>query len=185
MALISQSDLEARLQRNLTSEEQSSFSVMNSALQTHVERMIGSSVETASETSKYYDGGVEHLDINPCTSISAVKEVDDDFNDIQDFQSDEFIKEPYNRTVKTYLRYRGGRFPLGERNIRVDAKFSIAEETEIRDVVKDAILDALAAEISNNDNIRSETIEGYKVEYASEQTKNSLARINYLFPDIL
>ena len=61
MALISQSEVEARLGRSLTAEEASSFTSINNALQAYVERMIGSSVESVAASTRYYDGGVQHL----------------------------------------------------------------------------------------------------------------------------
>ena len=61
MALITQADIEARLGRSLTADESSSFTLINLALQAHIERMIGSSIESVSPTTRYYDGGVQHL----------------------------------------------------------------------------------------------------------------------------
>ena len=60
MALIEQSDLEARLGRSLTAEEASAFTIVNTANQAYVEGMIGSSVESVAEATRYFDGGVQH-----------------------------------------------------------------------------------------------------------------------------
>lgn len=46
------------------------------------------------------------------------------------------------------------------------------------------MINALVSEVNNSDNIKRESIEGYSIEYATTETKNSLASIKYLFPEI-
>jgi ADP-ribosylglycohydrolase len=67
----------------------------------------------------------------------------------------------------------------------VAAKFSIAGDTDTVAIVKNAMIDALVSEIDNSDNVRKESIEGYSIELATTETKNSLATIKTLFPEIL
>lgn len=185
MALISQADLEAKLGRSLTDEEANGFTSINNALQAEVEKIIGSKLETASETTRYFDGGVQHLSINPCTEITSVKLVNDDQVAVYTYDSSDFTKEPINRTLKRYLRHRNNSgFVTGINNIEVTAKFSIAGDADTVAIVKDAMLEALASEVVNNDNIRKESIEGYSVEYASTETKSAMQRIMYLFPQV-
>lgn len=184
MALISQSDIEARLGRSLTAEETTTFTIVNNALQSKVELMIGSDVEEVSETTRYYDGGVQHLPINPCTNITSVKLVDDDQVATDTYDTTDYTTEPINKTLKTMLRHRSGAFSIGINNIAIAAKFSIYGDTDTLNIVKDAMINALVSEVNNSDNIKRESIEGYSIEYATTETKNSLASIKYLFPEI-
>ena len=184
MALITQSDIEARLDRSLTAEETTTFTIVNNALQSKVELMIGSDVESVSETTRYYDGGVQHLPINPCTNITSVKLVNDDQVATDTYDTTDYTTEPINKTLKTMLRHRSGAFSTGINNIAIAAKFSIYGDTDTLNIVKDAMINALVSEVNNSDNIKRESIEGYSIEYATTETKNSLASIKYLFPEI-
>lgn len=183
MALISQADLEARIGRSLTSEESTDFSVINSELQSNVERKIGSSVEEATATTKVYDGGVQHLKINPCTDITAVKLLDDDLDAVYTYDTSDYQTEPANQTLKTMIRHRVG-FMTGINNIQVTAKFSTYGDTDVTNIIKGAMLDFLSSEISASGNIKKESIEGYSIEYASTESKNALDKLNYLFPEV-
>lgn len=184
MALIAQADLEARLQRSLTAEESSSFTTINSALQTYVESIIGSSVEAADETTRYFDGGCQHLRIDPCTDISSVKLIDDDYDEVYTYETRDYTTDPKNWTVKTMLRHRSGAFMTGINNIAVSAKFSIYADPKIQGLVKDALLNALSGEIQNTRSISKESIEGYSVEYATPESKTALDKLKYLFPEV-
>lgn len=190
MALISQSEVEARLGRSLTAEESSAFTTINAALQAQIEKIIGSSVESVSASTRYYDGGEvnqshgkQHLTIDPCTSVSAVKQVNDDEDVIQTYDTTDYTIEPRNRTLKNMIRHRV-RFVSGINNIAVTAKFSIYEDTDTLNIIKNAMLEFLVSEVENSDNIKKESIEGYSIEYASTQAKDSLSKIYYLFPEI-
>ena len=185
MALISQSDLEARLGRTLTTDEATDFANINNAVQSHVERIIGSSVESASETTRYYDGGEHSLIIDPCTAITAVKYVDEDRNVEFTHDSSDYFAEPNNRTMKFELRYRLGKWTLGINNVEVTAKFSIFDDEDMRNIVKNAMLDFLASEITNHDNIQRESIEGYSIWYAKDESKKTLESIYTHFQRII
>lgn len=185
MALIAQSDLEQRIGRALTAEEASAFTTINLALQARVEKLIGSSVEQQSASSRFYDGGIQHLSIDPCTEVTAVALVDDDQVTTDTYDTTDYTVEPINRTLKKYLRYRPGKFYTGINNIKVTAKFSIFDDTDTLNVVKDAMLDALSAEVLSTDNIKKESIEGYSIEFATTESKDALAKIKFLFPEVL
>jgi hypothetical protein len=185
MALVTESELEQRLSRSLTTDESSAFTLINSAMQAYVENMIGSSLETETASTRYYDGGFQNLKIDPCTSITAVKLVDENQDDIETIDSEYYIQEPLNKTLKTMIRYRFGKLYGGMRNIAVTAQFSIAGDTNTVGVIKDAMLDALMSEIDNSETILKESIEGYSVEMAQPETKSSLANIKFLFPEII
>lgn len=185
MSLITQEELEARLGRTLTTEEVSSFTIINTALQRTVEEIIGSGVEAASTTTRYFDGGVQHLRINPCTDITSVEYVDDDQVSSLVLDTTDYTKEPINKTLKTMLRHRSGPFVTGMNNISITAKFSINADAPTLDMIKNSMLDALVAEIQSSSNIKKESIEGYSVEYATTETKNALSVIQLLFPEII
>jgi hypothetical protein len=184
MALISQSELEAKLGRTLTASEASTFAIINAANQSYIEKLIGSSVEAANASSRYYDGGVQHLAIDPCTDVTAVKLVDEDNNIDLTLDTSDYSTEPVNTTLKTMIRYRFGKLVSGINNIQITAKFSIYADTQTLNIVKNALLDALVSQIDSGEGILKESIEGYSVEYASAQTKSSLDSIKYLFPRI-
>lgn len=183
MALINQSDLEAKLGRTLTADESNAFTVINAAGQAYVERLIGSSVESANLSYRYYDGGVQHLTIDPCTDLAAVDLVDDDLASTYTYDSSDFQAEPVNRTLKTYLRHRVG-FGTGINNIRVQAKFSIYADTDTLNIVKNALISYLASELQNNSNIRRESIEGYSIEYATSESMAAFSQLKYIFPEV-
>jgi len=185
MALISQADLEARLQRSLTSEEQSTFTALNAALQAEVEKIIGSDLEDVTEATRYYDGGLQHLVIDPCTDITSVKLYDDDQVAIFTYDTTDYTKEPVNNTLKSMIRYRNGKMVTGINNVGVTAKFSIYGDAKVLAIVKNALLDALVSEIQSSDNIKRESIEGYSLEFFAPETKSALASVKYLFPNII
>jgi hypothetical protein len=183
MALISQSEVEARLKRALTAEETSAFTLQNATMQDYLEKIIGSDVEAVSETTRYFDGGVQHLAINPCTNITALKYVDDDTAVEYTFLTSDYTAEPVNNTLKTMVRNRDGKFATGINNVAVTAKFSIYADEQIRNIVKNALIEALVVELNGN-NKKRESIEGYSVEYITDQAKDTLNGIKYLFPGI-
>jgi hypothetical protein len=183
MALIAQSDLEARVGRSLTTAEASDFAIINAANQAYVERMIGSYVEERTATTRYYDGGVQHLAIDPCTDITLVRYVDDDSNAEQTLYTSDYTTEPVNYTLKTMLRNRS-KFVTSINNVAVTAKFSTYGDSNITAIIKDALLAAAEIEISNTDNVKRESIEGYSVEFSETQTKNALDKLKFLFPGV-
>lgn len=185
MGLISLSDLEGKLGRSTTTDEQSTFTVLNSAMQAEVEAMIGSDLEVATEATRYYDGGVQHLKIDPCTNVASIKLYDDDQVVVDTYDTSDYTVEPVNKTLKTMIRHRSGALTNGINNIGVTAKFSINADAKILGIVKNAMLEALVSELENNDNIKRESIEGYSVEFATTEAKNALASIKYLFPEII
>lgn len=183
MALVNQSDVANKLGRSLTTEEANAFTGVNAALQAFVEKKIGSKVDDVAETTRYYDGGVQHLKIDPCTDITSVAYVDDNQDNPSVIETSEYTKDPINSTVKIQLRSRT-RFLTGIYNIAVTAKFSIYGDEPTRNIVKNALINAVASEIQNSGNIKRESIEGYSVEFAQTETLSALAPLDYLFPGV-
>lgn len=185
MGLVVQSDLEAKLGRALTSEEASAFTVINAAIQSYVEKMIGSSVEAVSATTRYYDGGRQHLRIDPCTEVTLLELVDDDSVSTYTYDTTDYSVEPVNKTLKQMLRHRAGKFTTGINNIRVTAKFSIYGDSDTRNIVKNALISACLAELTNSKNVSRESIEGYSVDYISEEALASLTPIRFVIPEVV
>ena len=185
MALISQSDLEAKLGRTLTANEVTIFAIVNPANQAYVEKLIGSSVESDTASTRYYDGGVRHLKVDPCTDVTAVKYYDEDQTVIETIDASDYVLDPINHTLKTQVTARFGRFYRAFSNVGVTAKFSIYGDTDTLNVVISVLLDALESDINDSDNILKENIEGYSVEFSKTQTKSTLDKIRFLFAEII
>lgn len=186
MALITQSDLEARLGRTLTTAESNAFPLINLANQKYLEKYIGSSLEDVEPSTRYYDGGMQHLGIDPATDITAINVVDDDSIVTDTIDTTDYTVEPTSKTIKTQIRFRSRYFPRGINNVRVTAKFSIYDDSDLLAIVKNALLEALYAEFKNSSNeFHKESIEGYSVEYARVETRDILNQVKYLFPQII
>lgn len=185
MALITKTDLENRLGRTLTATESSAFTIINDSAQALVERILNTEVESVSPSTRYYDGGVQYLEIDPCTDLTAVCYVDDDQNVIDTISSSEYTLDPNIRAVKTMIRYRVGRFPRGFNNIAVTAKFSIYDDADTLAIVKNALLDILTQTIENKENITSESIEGYSVSYGELKETSSIKALNTISQGII
>lgn len=185
MALITQGDIANKLGRELSSDEIQTFNLVNLAAQSYVERMIGSSVESVSPTTRLYDGGMMNLSIDPCTDITSVKYIDDYASAEYSFTANEYTQEPVNRTLKTMLRNRYVKFATGFNNIAVTAKFSIYGDSDMLSIVKSALLDMVAEALENQEDIISETIEGYSVNFDKMQTTTSIKAIKTLFYGII
>jgi hypothetical protein len=183
MALITKTDVENKLNRTLSSSETNSFTVINAQLQALVEKWIGSSVESVSLSGRYYDGGVQHLAIDPCTGVTEVALVNDDNSIVEVLDSSDYTIEPVNRTLKTMIRHRS-KFSTGINNVKVTAKFSVYDDSNILAIVKNSLINAVASELVNSSNIKRESIEGYSVEYITNETKDSLNAIKYIFAGV-
>ncbi len=109
---------------------------------------------------------------------------DEDGSTSDNIDETEYTKEPKNRVMKTMLRWRTKSI-TGINNIKVTAKFSIYDDTDVLNIIKDALLSSLEAEITNVDNLTKETIEGYSVEFATTETKDALNKIKGLFPNVI
>jgi len=160
MAYISQSELENYLKRSLTTEEASNFTVILAAVQEIIDNYCDTSFEEVSETSRYYDGGIQEIDIDPCTDVTAVAIVDEEFDVDETLDEDYYVVEPINRTIKTSIRLRSGKFSSGKANLKVTAKFSSYIDS-VPELVKLACLKLCADVINNPMDYKSESIEGY------------------------
>jgi hypothetical protein len=182
--LVTQTDLENKLGRVLTSEEAVNFTLINTAIQSYVEKMIGSSVEAESLSTRYYDGGMMNLAVDPCTDIDKVEYVDTYENSEYIFDDNEITVEPRNSTLKTMLRLRYKKFNNGFNNIAVTAKFSTYADDKITAIIKNTILDANVELIEGKEDVSSESIEGYSVTYKVKDN-DSIKALNSIIQNII
>lgn len=185
MSLIAQSDLEKKIGRTLNADEQSLFPTLNTAIQSYVERRLGTSVESETESTRYYDGGVQNLQIDPCTDLTAVKYVDSDSDLIETLLTTEYTSEPVNRTLKTMVRNRYGRFISGMNVVGVTAIFSTYADEDVRAITKSAILDMLAQTMENQEIVSKESIEGYTVEYTAFKETTAMNALKTIVQGII
>jgi hypothetical protein len=185
MALITQSDLEKRIGRSLTADEAVSFTTINLATQAYIENLLSTGVESVTATTRLYDGGVLHLPINPCTGVTDVKYVDEYGNANYTFATNEYTVEPVNKTLKYMLRNRNAKFNKGMNNISVTAKFSLYDDTPTLNIVKNAMLDILAQIVDGKENIISESIEGYSINFSNVKKTYAIQAFDTLVQGII
>ena len=160
---LTQAEFEDFVKRSLTSDEATMFLIAEGAAEKFIDNHTDTNFNNVSETSKYYDGGVCEIDIDPCTSVTAVASVDSDLSIVETYDSDIYILEPYNSTVKWSLRSRIGRFNRGVKNIKVTAKFSSYID-KVPSEIKLACAILCQGTIDNPSNYKKESLEGYSYE---------------------
>lgn len=163
------------LQRTLNANETAYLAILIPAIDDFIDRLTGSHFGDVAATTRYFDGGVHSLDIDPCIDITRIAAINDDGSDsyVYDLTVTPDIKyEPANETVVNELRKRGGRFPRGIQNIAVTAKFTEYEGAVPFDVQTAAT--QLAAGVlnqgkmaSSGGNVQSESLEGHSITYDS------------------
>lgn len=174
MAYTTKALVENYLQRDLSENEIAFLVALLPAVKQWIDRNTNSNFDTATATTRYYDGGECSLDINPCqtiTAVSALSSIDNSINytyvAIQDY-----ITEPVNETVKREIRRRYGRFPTGIANIAVTATFTEYESGVPQDIQTVAtrmiasILEGTADDVQSG-GIKRESIEGHTLDYAT------------------
>lgn len=180
-----QADVEAYLKRVLSTSESQSFSLMLAAVQTYIDNETGNSFGDVSATTRYYNGGSEIIDIDPCTNVTAVKLVDSDLALVYTYtEHEEFELYPLNQTYKTYIRNRYDKFPLGLSRIAVTAKFSGGEVPDDIKFVATVMTASLITE-GMNGKLASESIEGYSKTFAVSVEKGELSTKKELIDTIL
>lgn len=160
------------LQRALTSYETAELPNLIAAVKKWLDTYLSSTFDVVSSSTRYYDGGVRNLSIDPCTEITEVKSVSDDGSSSYIYTlSTEYIAEPQNQTVKNELRKRISPFPHGIARVAVTAKFSEYDGAVPSDIqiVATRLVAALInsgkqADISGT-GIKSESLEGHSVTY--------------------
>lgn len=170
------------LQRSLTAYETSELTNIIAAIKVWLDKRLNTTFDSVVASTRYYDGGVRNLDIDPCTAITKVEAINDDGTDSYEYTSPtEYIAEPQNEAVKRELRKRLARFPRGVHRIAVSASFSEYDSGVPADIQIAAT--RLAAGVINagkyasqGGNIHMEDLEGHRIQYQlNAATLNGLA----------
>lgn len=192
MAYTTTALIENYLQRTLTANETAFLAILIPAVQIWIDAKLSTTFDSASETTRYYDGGGTSVDIDPATDITDVDSVNDDLTEGYDYTDlDEYIALPQNQTVKNELLKRDGHWPNGIGNIKVTAKFSdyvggVPEDIQV-------VATVLASEVvnqgmiaSSGGNVASESLEGHSITYdTSSSSMDGLASNNPNIQSIL
>lgn len=178
MAYTDSSQVSNFLQRALTAYETSELTNIIAAIQIWLDKRLNSTFGLVTETTRYYDGGRMNLDIDPCTTITEVKSINDDASSSYIYtQGTEYVAEPQNETVKRELRKRLSPFPRGVHRIGVTALFSEYDGSVPADI--QIVATRLAAGIINagklanvaGAGIQGESLEGHSITYNDGVTK--------------
>lgn len=176
MAYTTASQVSDFLGRALTAYESNELSNIIAAAKIWIDKKLNSTFDSAAETTRYYDGGVRNLDIDPCTAISTVESINDDGSGSYEYTlGTEYIAEPQNETVKRELRKRHSKFPSGIQRIAVTATFSEYDGGVPADI--QILATRLASGIINSGkqagsggNVQSESLEGHSITYDVDNT---------------
>lgn len=175
MAYTSETSIEAYLNRDLSTAEQTQLAILIPAVQEWIDKATGSHFDEVAETSQYFDGGLQNLDIHPCTAITEVLAVDREDNEESEFEAEDYVAEPVNKTVKRQLRLRDGVWPAGIANIKITAKFSeydggVPAWVQQLATTMCGLMFSLGGDSAG---VKRESLEGHSIEYAVEQLGNS------------
>lgn len=171
MAYTTSSLISAFLQRSLTANETTLLTTLIPAIQIWIDKRLNSTFDNVASSTRYYDGGVRNLDIDPCTAISQVEAINDDGTDSYIYTSTyEYVAEPQNETVKRSLTKRLAAFPRGVHRIAVTALFSEYDSGVPSDI--QILATRLVTGVINSGkyagmggNVMQESLEGHEIRY--------------------
>lgn len=136
------------------------------AVKQYIDRYLGTTFDSASATSRYFDGGGQTVDIDPCTTITAVAFVDSELVSYGDVEDTDYVAYPINEDVKTYLRFRTYRPEHRLSSIKVTATFTEYDGEVPGDITLAATMLAAAMLDQGEDaGVTSESIEGHSISY--------------------
>lgn len=172
------------LQRSLTSYETSELPNIIAAIKIWLDKKLNSTFDQVGATTRYYDGGVRNLDIDPCTDITSVQSIGDNGGESYEYtEGTEYVAEPQNETVKRELRKRLHPFPYGLHRIAVTAKFSEYDGAVPADIqiaatrlsagVINSGITAGTSTTGGSGAISRESLEGHSIEYDTSTTGKS------------
>lgn len=163
------------LRRDLSDYEKAELSNVIAAVKQWLDKTLNSTFDKVTvATTRYYDGGTQYLDIDPCTTITKVESIGDDGASSYEYTAGtEYIAEPQNETVKRELRKRLARFPHGLHRIAVTALFTEYDGGVPADIQIAAT--RLVAGFFNagkiasvGGNVASESLEGHSITYNTQ-----------------
>lgn len=181
------------LQRSLTAYETAMLTTIIPAVKLWIDRKLGTTFDSGTSSTRYYEGGGHSLDIDPCVNISAVTAYNDDASASYAYtENTEYVAEPVNETVKRELVRRGDAcWPKGLRRIGVTATFSeyasgVPEDIQtLATVLASGIINS-GKIASSGGNVSSESLEGHSVSYdTSASAIDDLADGNPIVQNIL
>ena len=182
----------AYLKRELTSNESVYLSILLPAVDKWINNYTDSSFSEVSETTRYYDGGSNSIDIDPCTDITSVQAIDwlsDPQVTLYTYLPTEYTAEPVNETVKNEIRRRYGCFGHGTNRIAVTAKFSEYDGAVPTDIqiaatrIAAGLFDTTSKTDDDGNAIKSESIEGHSITYGD--TDKSVSTIGLGDPVVM
>lgn len=165
----SQARVEDYLKRSLTQHEVVLLPVLVEAAQSYIDGELDTSFDQiGAAVARYYDGdGSTELRIDPATEIESIA-----FTDIygavqQTLAAHEYITSPLNKNVKTSVRMKVQRLPRGTGNIKVIAKYSSYDGGIPKGIMLACTMLVADYLQSDEQNIKAEETEGWKVQYGS------------------
>lgn len=167
MDYTTQAQIEAYLKRSLTAAETTLLVGYQAAATSYIDLQTMTNFGIVVATTRYYDGGRETIDIDPCTGITAVTLIDALGAIYYTYDLDQSLEtEPVNETVKRWIRSRTGCFGAGIANIAVTAKFSYGAVPNDIAFVATLMIGGMFLEGNDPGSLVSEGIEGYNRTFA-------------------
>lgn len=159
------------LNKTLSTNEIDALAFIIPAVKKYIDNKLDTNFSSASATSRYFDGGCSSIDLDPCTSITAIISVDQDGNTVTTYTSDDYLIEPVNETVKREVRARFGRWPNGKGNIKVTALFSEYNNGVPEDIqfIATRLASSMLSSAFSATGVKDESIEGHRVSYDVSQ----------------
>lgn len=159
------------LGRALTAYETSELTNIIAAIKTWLDKRLNTTFDSAAPSTRYYDGGVRNLNIDPCIGITQVETLNDDGANSYIYSTPyEIVYEPQNETVKREIRKRLAPFPRGVHRVAVTATFSEYDGAVPADI--QILATRIAAGIINQGkyagsggNVLQESLEGHEIRF--------------------
>lgn len=161
-----QNTIEAYLKRSLTSYETTLIATAIPAVKSFIDAWCNRTFEPTA-ASRYYDGnGKKSLFIEDFNDITEVIYVDEDLDDNGDALTvgDDYVERPYNADYVSELTVRGGVWVKGTKNVKVTGSYGRAS---VPDAIKMVATQLVATLLSNPQNLKQRSIEGYSEVYGN------------------
>lgn len=175
----SKQQVETYIKRSLTESEDAFLSIINPAIKAWIDAYTNSNFSKVNPSTRYYDNEdwcEGSIDLDPCTDITQVSAVNEQTNeDYYVYFPYQYIAEPRNETVKRELVRKDAMWPEGWGNIAVTARYSEWVNGVPEDVTAAATIMAagiINSGLNHTDNLKSETIEGYKYDLSDIKGEN-------------
>ena len=184
MAYANKASVESALGRSLTASEEAGLEALLAAVDSYINKTIGTSFETPTEATRYYD--VERsrmVDVDPFVTGEGkpfeVFYVDADENKVgSNVDESDYEARPRNETVKTWLQRRSGYWgsgcPSNVTNLAVKAFFGRGDAPAVIQYAASWLAaQSISAQLGMSLSVKSESIEGYSRTFA-DMTKDNV-----------